>query len=102
MIDQLEIRREAIGEVCRRYGVASLSVFGSAVDGSFDDERSDLDFLVTFDPAARMSRFEAFVGLEEALEDLFNRPVDLISTESIENPHLARVVDRTRHELYAA
>lgn len=102
MIDELETRRDAVAALCRSFGVASLAVFGSAVDGTFDAQRSDIDFLVGFDPTSSLSRFEAFFGLKETLEGLFGRPVDLVSAESIENPYVAEAVAQTRHELYAA
>ena len=47
MIELIEQRRSAIAELCRRYGVQRLDVFGSAVSGRFDPKTSDLDFLVT-------------------------------------------------------
>lgn len=102
MIDELEAKRDTIAALCLRFGATSLSVFGSAVDGSFDPHTSDLDFLVRFDSTSSHSRFDAFFGLKEALEELFGRPVDLLSVESIENPYFASVVNETRHELYAA
>ena len=48
----IEQHREAIADICRRFGVCRLAVFGSAarlVD--FEPERSDVDFLVAFEPA---------------------------------------------------
>ncbi len=101
MIDELESNRETIAELCRHFEVTSLSVFGSAVDGTFDQRSSDLDLLVHFDPASSQCRFDAFFGLKEAFEELFGRPVDLISVESIGNPYFASAVDEPRHELYA-
>jgi predicted nucleotidyltransferase len=41
---------EPLRELCRTYAVERLEVFGSAADSSFDPQRSDLDFLVTFAP----------------------------------------------------
>jgi predicted nucleotidyltransferase len=43
----------ALADICRRYGVARLEVFGSAARDDFDPARSDADFLVTFQPAVR-------------------------------------------------
>jgi predicted nucleotidyltransferase len=76
--------REALAELCRRYGVERLKVFGSAARGvSFDRNRSDADFLVTFKPSAR-NDLAAFADLKNALERLLGRPVDLVERETIE------------------
>ncbi len=80
-IDQ---KRDALAAICRRYHVARLEVFGSAArGGDFDPDRSDADFLVTFEPAAR-NDLAAFADLKEALEKLLQRPVDLIEREAVE------------------
>ena len=77
-------RRDALGALCRRYGVARLEVFGSAArSAGFDETRSDADFLVTFTPAAR-NDLAAFADFKDALENLLKRPVDLVEREAIE------------------
>ena len=48
MIPLIEKKRLAVEELCRKYRVTRLEVFGSAVGESFDPERSDIDFLVEF------------------------------------------------------
>ena len=102
MIDQLEDRRTEVAELCRRFGVSSLFVFGSAVSGDFDPDHSDIDFLVEFDHFSGVSRFDAFFGLKDGLEALLRRPVDLVSVSALTNPYLAETIVRTRQELYAA
>jgi predicted nucleotidyltransferase len=80
----IDEKREALAALCRRYGVARLEVFGSAARGTdFDQSRSDADFLVTFEPAAR-NNLAAFADLKEALERLLARPVDLVEREAVE------------------
>jgi len=49
MIDLVEQHREKITELCRRYRVARLEIFGSAASGQFDSARSDIDFFYEFD-----------------------------------------------------
>jgi uncharacterized protein len=84
-------KRDALAAVCRRHGVARLEVFGSAARGAgFDRNRSDADFLVTFEPAAR-NDLAAFADLKEALERLLGRPVDLVEREAVEaSPNFIR------------
>jgi predicted nucleotidyltransferase len=77
-------KREELMTLCRRFGVARLEVFGSASRGAdFKPERSDVDFLVTFMPAAR-NDLAAFADFKEALEALLGRPVDLVEREAVE------------------
>ena len=49
-------------EVCRRYGVKELSLFGSAVRGEMRPE-SDIDIMVEFEPGVRtgLVKFETLV-----------------------------------------
>ena len=84
MQPDIAAKREALAELCRRYGVERLEVFGSAARGAdFDRDRSDADFLVTFKPAAR-NNLASFADLKDALERLLARPVDLVEREAIE------------------
>jgi uncharacterized protein len=102
MISELATNRDALIELCERFGVRRLDVFGSAVSGEFDPDCSDVDFLVEIEPPPGMSRFDAYFGLKESLELLLGRRVDLIDPAALENPYFALAVERTRRELYAA
>jgi predicted nucleotidyltransferase len=62
-------------EVCQRFGVGRLALFGSALCPDFRPE-SDLDFLVEFLPMLPEERARAYFGLLEELEQIFNRPID--------------------------
>lgn len=80
-----ELRPE-LTALCRRYDVARLDVFGSAARGvDFDPARSDVDFLVEFNPGGKLSALEQFLGLAQALEDLLGCPVDLAERAAIES-----------------
>ena len=98
----IEDKRDELNQLCSRFNVQRLELFGSAPDGSFDAQTSDVDFLVEFLPLQPGEHFDAYFGLLEALQDLFGRPVDLVMTRAIKNPYFLRSVDRTREVLYAA
>ncbi|MBP1465750.1 nucleotidyltransferase family protein [Candidatus Chloroploca sp. M-50] len=68
----------------RRYGVTRYGLFGSFVRNEAHAE-SDIDVLVEFDPAQKT--FDNFIQLAWYLEDLFGRPVDLITADSL-SPYL--------------
>jgi len=92
----------ALRELCTRYGVRRLELFGSAATGGFDPGRSDLDFLVEFLPLEPGQHADAYFGLKEELEALFARDVDLVMDSAIVNPYFREELDRTRTALYAA
>ncbi len=63
----------------RKYGLKSLALFGSMARGD-DHERSDVDVLATFEGLAT---FRGYMGLKIDLEDLFGRPVDLATPDTL-------------------
>lgn len=97
----VESKREAVADLCRRNHVKRLEVFGSAVRDDFDAARSDIDLLVEFDESASRS-WRAFFDLKEALERIFERPVDLIAPETIRNPYVRASINRDRQVFYVA
>ena len=82
-------RREELAELCRRYDVIRLEIFGSAARATdFDPDTSDADFLVEFDPDSTLPPFEQYFGLAEALRKTLGRPVDLVEDHEFRNPYL--------------
>jgi predicted nucleotidyltransferase len=84
MLKEIESHREQIAELCRRYGVKRLDVFGSAIrDAGFEPGRSDIDFLVDFGEEEARS-LGVLLDLEQQLSELLHRPVDLVSRGAVE------------------
>lgn len=77
----ISLPAKAIEQVCRRYRVRELSIFGSALRDDFRNE-SDVDFLVQFQPEARIG-FLAFAGLQEDLSKIVGRTVDLVPKDGL-------------------
>ncbi len=102
MYSAITAHREKLEEVCRRFHVRRLTLFGSAATGEFESDRSDLDFLVEFQPLAPALRADAYFGLLSALEDLFQRKIDLVEEGASENPYFLSAVEQSRALLYAA
>ena len=101
MTKLIEQHRNEVIDLCRRYGVRRLELFGSAATGAFEPERSDLDFLVEFD-ANPSKLFDRYFGLKESLEALYGRRVDLVTVGSLRNPYFIESVNKTRQLVYAA
>jgi hypothetical protein len=103
MISLIENNYEAIKDLCVKFRVRRLELFGSAIDDeNFDPENSDLDFLVEFQPLKQGEYADAYFGLLEAVENLFGRHVDLVMPRAIKNPYFLEVINRNRKVLYAA
>jgi len=102
MIALVDSKRAELKRLCERYYVRRLELFGSASADSFDPATSDLDFLVEFHDVPDGEHANCYFGLLEALEALFERPVDLVEAKAIENPYFLAEIQHTRQVLFAA
>ncbi len=99
MIPNLPI--SAIHALCEEHKVRELALFGSAARGDFESATSDYDFLVEFlDPTTR-DLFHHF-DLQDALEDLLKRKVDLVSKRGLKSWVRERVLAETKPVYYAS
>ncbi|MEM9538848.1 MAG: nucleotidyltransferase family protein [Cyanobacteria bacterium P01_E01_bin.42] len=83
ILSALSDRQETIDS----FGVHSLALFGSTARNEAT-EQSDLDFLVEFEG---MATFDRYMDLKFFLEDLFNKPVDLVTKRSLK-PQIRQTV----------
>ena len=76
----LEVLSRNLNKWKDQYGVKRIALFGSY---SRDDQRdsSDIDLLVEFDEKAMT--FDNYMDLKVNLEDLFQKPVDLVILDDI-------------------
>lgn len=95
-------RRAEVEVLCREYRVRRLDLFGSAAAGTFQPGKSDLDFLVEFDPAPPGGYASAYFGLLEGLEGLFKCRVDLVAATAVRSPYFRQSMEQTRTLLYSA
>ena len=92
-----------MARLCERYGVERLDLFGSAAGEGFDPEKSDLDFVVSFERREPPDLFRRYFGLEEDLEALFGRGVDLVMEGALrKSRRFAANVEGSRVPLYGA
>lgn len=92
---------EAIRNACKQYGVERLRVFGSVLTDRFDPQRSDVDFLVTFQPG-RENLFHDYFDLKFELERIVGHDVDLVMERSVKNPFFRTSAMATAQDLFAA
>lgn len=95
----IEIDMEALAEICSRYYVKEISLFGSVLRDDFRDD-SDIDVLVEFEQDAPIGLFE-MSALRFELRDLFGREVDLVSKRGL-RPGYREHILATNELLYAA
>ena len=102
MVSLITRHHNELEELCRRYHVRRLELFGSAAAGEFNPESSDLDFLVMFEKLEPAAYADAYLGFYEDLTALFDRRIELVSTTAITNPYFLESIQRNRETLYAA
>jgi predicted nucleotidyltransferase len=88
-----------LSRFCERHRIARLSLFGSILTDYFAPD-SDIDLLVEFDPAARVSLFDVG-GMSLELQEMFGRRVDLRTPQDLSKYFREEVV-RDARLLYAA
>ncbi|HTT83802.1 MAG TPA: nucleotidyltransferase domain-containing protein [Rhizomicrobium sp.] len=99
-IRDVSLGQRQLSQICDRWCVRRLGLFGSATTDRFDPAASDLDFLVDFAPLAPGDYARAYFGLREELQSLFGREVDLVTESSIANPYFRRRVESERQTLF--
>lgn len=97
-MEQLQVDSGQLADVCRRYGVARLEVFGSTARGTAGPD-SDIDLLYTLHPGVRLG-WEV-VDLASELESIIGRPVDLVSRVAL-HERIRRQVLAEARIFYAA
>lgn len=99
----IQEKQAEIAELCRRYQVRSLAVFGSAARaGDFKTDSSDADFLIEFSPDSHLPPLRAYFGLRDALAGLLGRSVDLVDPAAIQNPYFLKQIQQEREAVYEA
>ncbi len=79
-----------------------MDIFGSATRLDFDPDRSDVDLLVEFNPDSTLKGLGQYIGLKHALEDVLERPVDLLVASAVKNPYIKKSIEKSRESLFAA
>ncbi len=93
----VKIDETALARLCRRHGVESLQIFGSAAN---DEERpdSDIDLLVRFSETKSLLEI---VRIEREFSEHFGRPVDLV-TEGELSPYIRDEILQHASTVYGA
>ena len=94
-----DIKIDDLRQLCIRYNVDKMYLFGSALNSSFN-EQSDVDLLVRFKTFELSKYFDNYINLKEKLENLFGRKVDLVEEQKLRNPILINAINRSKKQIY--
>lgn len=90
---------ERINSLCLTHNVKTLFAFGSVCSDKFN-EKSDVDLLIAFNSMDYGDYADTYFDLAEKFENLFQRPVDLVTEKSLSNPYFIDSVNKTKTLLY--
>jgi predicted nucleotidyltransferase len=80
---KLNLPDDRIAEFCRKWNVAEFALFGSVLREDFRPD-SDVDVLVSFLSYESTPSLFEHIDMQDELESIFGRPVDLVSKRGVE------------------
>ena len=97
----IETNIHKILDLCRRFHVRRLWVFGSILTPRFSDQ-SDIDLCVDFDrnQIELYDYANNFFGFLYALEELLGRKIDITEDSAVRNPYFREELNQTRKLIY--
>ena len=101
MAPKVDLKTKQLQQLCEKYNVKELYLFGSATTDDFSDD-SDLDFMVKFNRRGFEGAFDQFIDFKQELEQIYGRSVDLYHLKKFRNAIFQEEVERSKELLYAA
>lgn len=98
--NEIENRLEKLFELCSKYKVSKLFVFGSVSKGKFNPKTSDVDLIVELENLSPVEKGENLMKFWSELENLFSRKVDLLTNKNIKNPYLKNEIENSKLLIY--
>jgi len=90
---------DKVNVLCKLHNVKALFVFGSVCTDEFND-KSDIDLLISFLPMDYGDYADNYFELVDKFENIFRRPVDLVTDKSLSNPFFIESVNKTKTQIY--
>jgi predicted nucleotidyltransferase len=88
-----------IKKLCEQHKVDKLYAFGSVLTDQFSKD-SDVDLLVNFVDMPVETYADNYFDFKFSLEDMLNRPIDLLEGQAIKNPYFLQKLDATKQLIY--
>ncbi len=90
-----------ISRICEKHRVKQLYLFGSALHANCRPD-SDIDLAVVFSRTGIDGSFDQYFNFKFAMEQLLDRPVDLVCRARVRNRYFRKELDATKKLIYAA
>jgi len=100
VVANIDLPIQRIEEFCRRYGVQEFALFGSVLREDFGPD-SDVDVMLQFAPGHGFT-FENTPDIQDELQAMFKRRVDVIEKARIRNPIRRAAIMSGYQVVYAA
>jgi len=98
-MNEVERHIQSIKDLCINHQVEKLYMFGSILRKDFN-EKSDIDFVVRFKPIDILKYSDNYFDFKFSLEDLLNRPIDLLEEQSLKNPYFLESLNESKKLIY--
>jgi uncharacterized protein len=100
--ERFRITRDPVIKICKQFGIIEFGLFGSSLRDDFrlsGDNPSDVDILIVFEPNHKAT-WKGWLALNEALKILFQREVDIVEKQLLENPYRRETILQTNRIIY--
>jgi predicted nucleotidyltransferase len=98
-MNTLSAYKNEINALCANHKVKSLYAFGSVLTHNFNTN-SDIDLIVDFKEIDVKDYADNYFDFKFSLQDIFNRPVDLLEEQAIKNPYFKEELNKKKVIVY--
>jgi predicted nucleotidyltransferase len=98
-MNTLSAYKNEINALCANHKVKSLYAFGSVLTPNFNTN-SDIDLIVDFKEIDVKDYADNYFDFKFSLQDIFNRPVDLLEEQAIKNPYFKEELNKKKVIVY--
>jgi len=100
MLSDIAFDEDRIAAFCKKWEIVEFAFFGSVLREDFRLD-SDVDVVITLGPSTQLDLFD-WMAMREELEDILERPVDLVEKTGLKNPYRREGILSGRQIVYAA
>jgi predicted nucleotidyltransferase len=98
-MNTLSAYKNEINALCANHKVRSLYAFGSVLTPNFNTN-SDIDLIVDFKEIDVKEYADNYFDFKFSLQDILNRPVDLLEEQAIKNPYFKEELNKKKVIVY--